>query len=227
MRANRSTKTIAGIAGLLLLAVPLAACGSEDEDSSTGASSSESTGKVEAIASVKVLDKGQDTSVALDAGFLEALTSLGVAPAPFGSAELNGTDLSFPITGGNVSIFEEGSVPNYVIGQVQHEGSGLSLTAGDTEVVVGNFNVDPGVSIAYGDVAVNKEVAATSIPIFRLDGSTLNDPTIDADTGQAVLQGTTVYLTDAAAALLNDTFSVDALTGEIPIGIATITVETK
>ena len=75
-------------------------------------------------------------------------------------------------------------------------------------------------------MSVNGQLAAASAPLFNLDGSTLNPPTMDAD-GSAVLQGTTVKLSPEAAALLNQTFSTDALAGGLVIGVATITVETK
>ena len=70
-------------------------------------------------------------------------------------------------------MFKPGQVSPYVIGQIQHEGSGLSLTAGGTKVELTNFNVDPGVSRVYGDVTVNGKVAATSAFLFQLDGRTL------------------------------------------------------
>ena len=133
--------------------------------------------------------------------------------------------LIFPITGGNVSVFEPGSVPNYVVGQIQHEGSGLSLTAGGTTVELTNFNVDPGVSRVYGDVAVNGETAVTSAFLFNLNGSTLKPLEAKGDT--AILQGTQVEISDVAAPLLNDTFKTDAVKPGLLVGIATITVNTK
>ncbi len=61
-----------------------------------------------------------------------------------------------------MTVFKPGTVSPYVIGQVQHEGSGLSLTAGGTKVEITNLNVDPGVSRVYGDVSVNGKLAAPS-----------------------------------------------------------------
>ena len=116
-------------------------------------------------------------------------------------------------------------MPNYVVGQIQHENSGLSLTAGDTEVEIGNFNVDPGVSLVYGDVAVNGTVAASSVPIFRLDGSSLMP--VQTEGNNAILEGTKVYISDVAAGLLNDTFGTDKVTDQLLVGVAKITVATK
>ena len=42
-----------------------------------------------------------------------------------------------------------------------------------------------------------------------------------------MLEGTKVKLTQSAANVLNDTFSVDALKGGLDIGVAKITVNTK
>ena len=72
-------KTAAGVAGLLLLAFPLAACGS---DSSSDSSSSD---KVSAQVELTDLSKGVSTAVKLDPGFLKAITGLGLTPAPPGT----------------------------------------------------------------------------------------------------------------------------------------------
>ena len=51
---------------------------------------------------------------------------------------------------------------------------------------------------------MNGELAVPSAPLFDLDGSTLNPPTIEG--GEATLQGTEVLLSAEAAELLNSTF---------------------
>lgn len=214
-------KTAAGVAGLLLLAFPLAACGSD----SSSDSSSSSSDKVSAQVELTDLSNGVSTAVKLDPGFLKAITGLGLTPAPTRDAKLTDGSLIFPITGGNVSLFKPGTVPNYVVGQIQHEGSGLSLTAGDTTVEIGNFNVDPGVSLVYGDVAVNGTLAVSSVPIFRLDGSSLMP--VQTEGNNAILEGTKVYISETAAGLLNDTFGTDKVTDQLLVGVAKITVATK
>ncbi len=213
------TRKLAGAAGIVLLAVPLAACGS-DSDGDSGASAA----KPEPVAVIDDV-KGKTTAVTLDAGFAEALESLGLTPGVIGTAELTDGALVFPISGGNVSVFEPGSVPNYVVGQLQHEGSGFTLTAGDTEVTIGNLNVDPGVSRVYGDVLVNGEPVVSSAYIFRLNGSTLKPLATEGNT--AILEGTKVFVSDVAAGLLNETFGTEAVTDELLVGIAKITVNTK
>ena len=196
--------------GLALLAVPLAACGDEAP---------------EPVASVQAVT-GKSTAIKLDKDFVKALGDLGLEAGTTGGAKLtDGGSLVFPITGGNVTVFEPGEVSPYVIGQIQQEGSGLSLTAGDTTVELTNFNVDPGVSRVYGDVTVIGKVAATSAFLFQLDGRTLKPLQTQGDT--AVLEGTEVKISDVAAPLLNDTFKTDAVAAGLLVGIAKITVNTK
>ncbi len=220
MRSPLNRKLVS-VAGLVLLAFPLAACGEDGNDSS---SSSSSSSKPEPVAVIEDV-KGQTTAVQLDKGFTDALGSLGLTPGVAGSGKLTDGALVFPISGGNVSVFEPGSVPNYVVGQLQHEGSGFTLTAGDTEVTIGNLNVDPGVSRVYGDVLLNGEPVVSSAYIFRLDGRTLEPLATEGNT--AILEGTKVYVSDVAASLLNDTFGTDAVTDQLLVGVAKITVNTK
>lgn len=212
-------RKIAAMASLALLALPLAAC-SDDSSASTGSSSS-------APKPVAALDAipGGSTAIALDKGFTDALTSLKLAPGVLGTAKLVDGSLVFPITGGNVTIFKPGAVSPYVIGQVQHIGSGLSLTAGGTEVDLTNLNVDPGVSRVYGDVSVNGKIAAQSAFLFQLDGRTLKP--LQTEGTNAILEGTKVEISDVAAGLLNQTFNTDAVKKGLLVGIAKITVATK
>jgi len=229
-------KTVAGIAGLVLLAAPIAACSSESDtdnaSSETSSSSSESAEssapeRVEPVATINDLSNGDTTSIALDQGFVQALGDLQLTPGTEGAASLtNDGNLVFDITGGWVQLFEPGSVPNYVVGQIQHVQSGLSLTAGQgaqqKKVVIGNLNVDPGRSIVYGDVTLNGDAVGYSLPLFDLDGSTLQPVQQTGD--EVTLTGTEVYLSQAAADLLNQTFGTDALSDQVLIGVATITV---
>jgi hypothetical protein len=215
---------VGGLAAAALLALPLTACGSEDETSAPANGSSSAAAEApEPVASIDALT-GESTAIALDKGFTDALTALKLTPGVTGDAKLEAGSLIFPITGGNVSVFEPGSVPNYVVGQIQHENSGLSLTAGDTTVELTNFNVDPGVSRVYGDVSVNGKTAVTSAFLFNLNGSTLEP--LKTEGSNAILTGTQVEISDVAAPLLNDTFKTDAVKPGLLVGIATITVAT-
>jgi hypothetical protein len=227
MRSNQShriRKSVTAIAATALLAGPLAACSQDAGAEAEGSDSSSQQAAPEAVAAIPALT-GESTAVALDTGFTDALEQLKLTPGVVGDAQLQDGSLVFPISGGNVTVFEPGSVDPYVIGQVQHEGSGLSLSAGGTTVEITDLNVDPGVSKVYGDVSVNGEVAASSVPVFNLDGRTLEP--LRTEGQQAVLQGTKVQLSEVAAPLLNDTFKTDAVEPGLLVGIATITVDTK
>jgi hypothetical protein len=218
---------VAGIA--LSAALGLGACSS---DSGTApaptTSSSPPPARPEPIASLPAIPAGGSTAVALDAKFVDALGTLGLTPGTLGNATLADGSVSFPITGGTVTVFDKSSgYRPYVQGTLLHQNSGLSLAAGGTTVELTNFTVDPGTPARlFGDVAVNGQQAAASAPLFDLDGSTLNPISMDSS-GNAVLQGTTVKLSPEAAGLLNKTFGTDALKGGLVIGIATITVPTK
>ena len=209
-----------------ILVAGLAACSSttsSDTPSSSSSSSSSSTSP-EPLASIPALD-GVDTQVTLDAGFVEALTTLGLTPGVIGGATLTDGVLAFPITGGNVDYYDpEESYRPYVQGEIDHDGSGISLTAGDIVVELTDFRIDPGTSQLFGTVTANGEEVGQDIYIFNLDGSTLNPLAEDAD-GNAVLEGTTVLISPDAAELLNSTFSTDAVTDELVVGIAKITAK--
>ena len=153
------------------LALGVAACGDDD---STGSSDPTSAEDVKPAAQIDKLT-GVDTAVTLDAGFVQALTKLKVTPGPVGDADLSKDGVaSFPITGGNVIYYDPASpVRPYVQGMIDHEGSGLSLTAGKTEVELTDFVIDPGTSELTGTVSVNGKDAATDALLFDLDGSTL------------------------------------------------------
>ena len=212
-------RTPATIAAALALAFGAAACGS-DEDSSSQAQS-----QPEPVAQIDQLT-GRSTAVTLDAGFVKALTSLKLTPAPVGDAKISKAGVaSFPISGGNVTYYEPGSVSPFVQGSIDHTG-GLSLTGGGKMVELTDFVIDPGASVLTGTVSVDGELAADDAPLFFLDGRTLNPLEVNESDGTAVLAGTTVKLKAEAADLLNQTFGVTALEEGLDIGVAKITVNT-
>ena len=223
IKQNLLTLSAAG-----LMAISFAACGDEETDTNSAASGS-STETVKPAAEVADLSNGVDTQVTLDAGFVEALGSLKLTPAPVGDAQITKAGVAkFPITGGNVKYYTPGTVSPYVQGEIDHAGSGLSLTAaGGPKVELTDFVVDPGASVLTGKVTVDGEVAAESAPLFFLDGRTLK-PLANGPEGSntAILEGTTVKLKQEAADLLNTTFKVDALKAGFVIGVAKITVKT-
>jgi len=219
---GKSRKGLAAVALAATATLTLAACGSSS-DSSSSSSSSTKASKPKPVASIDSLT-GNNTQVTLDQGFVDALTALKLTPGTIGTAKLANGALIFPITGGNVTVFKPGTVSPYVIGQIQHEGSGLSLAAGGTKVSITNLNVDPGVSRVYGDVSVNGKLAAPNAYVFSLDGRTLKP--LQSGSGTATLEGTKVEISPVAAPLLDQVFKTNAVKAGLLVGIAKITVST-
>jgi hypothetical protein len=211
-----TTKVLSGVTALGLAAT-MTACSSDD--------------KKKPVGEFKTLS-GNSTTVVLDPGFIAALGTLKLTPGPFGTAKIaqagGNTNAVFPITGGNAKIYKKGDVTPYVQGEVDHDGSGLTLAAGGTTVTLKNFVVHPGNnSNLTGEVDVTSggktTVAAKSMKLFDLDGNTLKTPTISS-AGIATLEGTTIYLSAEAAKALNGVFKTNALAGgqKVKIGTAII-----
>jgi hypothetical protein len=225
---NVKTRTVGlAISGVVAL-TGIAACGSSSSGSSGGSTPKAAPTPVANLTDLSTDTSGEMTQVQLDAGFAKALQSLKVTPGLIGNAKLNSTSgtLSFPITGGHVKYYTPGSINPYVTGVIDHQGSGFSLTAGGIKVGLSNFVVNPGTSMLTGKVTANGKVVAASAPLFFLNGRTLK-PLQTGANNTAVLQGTKVYLTSTAAALLDKTYKITALSSKTLIGVATITVKTK
>src|SRR3954463_11047984 len=216
-------KHLAAAAATTALALGATACGSDSSGTTQSAGSTATPSKP--LAQIDSLS-GRSTAVTLDGGFVGALKSLKLTPAPVGEAKISSAGVaSFPITGGNVTYYKPGTVSPYVQGEIDHDGSGLSLTGGGKTVKLTDFDIDPGKSVLTGKVSVDGKVAAQSAPLFFLDGRTLK-PLESGDNGTAVLEGTTVKLKQEAADLLNQAFGTDALKAGFVIGVAKITVDT-
>jgi hypothetical protein len=200
-----------------------AACGGDSTGSSSSGGSAAPSAAAPAptpMAEIAQL-KGVDTAVAVEPSVLAALKSLGVTPTPTGNGKLTmqyGPTLDFPITGGNVKIFDKTQVTPYVQGSIEHNGSGLNFSGAGKSLTVQNFVVDPGTSMLTAEV---KEMGNAKVPLFILDGSQLQI-TKDSE-GHAKLDGTKVELTPEAAQALNSTFGVQAFKPMMLIGIAHIT----
>jgi len=224
-----STKVSATVlAGLL--AVSLAACGSNN--SSTGSSNSSAAPSAAAspvvLTDLKDLSKGVSTTVTLDPKFLAGLTSLKVTPGVVGGTKLEADKLIFPITGGAATLYKQGTTGSdpFIVGVIHHAGQGITLTAGGKTVQMINFDVDAGKSEIRTDITVDGAAFGTAVPTFIADGSTLKyPPTMEGD--NAILEGTMVKLTAGAAAALDKVFGVTAFTEGFPIGVAKIAVATK
>jgi hypothetical protein len=210
---RKFTKMAVSLTSAGILVAGLAAC------STTSSDTTESDAPTETASS----EPTPLASIPSLAGVVEALTTLGLTPGVIGGATLTDGVLAFPITGGNVDYYDPSeSYRPYVQGEIDHAGSGISLTAGETVVELTDFVIDPGTSRLTGTVSANGAVVGEDVFIFNLDGSTLNPLEEDAE-GNAVLEGTTVLISEDAAPLLNETFGTDAVTDELVVGIAKIT----
>jgi hypothetical protein len=138
-------KTLVALTATTALALGASACGGSDSDTTSTASTTSKTAEsVKPVAEIPALS-GKDTAVTLDAGFVKALGTLKLTPAPVGSADISKAGVaSFPITGGNVTYYTPGTESPYVQGMIDHDGSGLSLTGGGKKVELTDFEVDPG-----------------------------------------------------------------------------------
>ena len=215
------TKSTMALASAGLLIAGLAACTSTAAPAANSTSSASASADPSPVASIAELG-GVGTSVTVDQGFVDALTSLGLTPGTLGNATFVDGVFTFPITGGNVDYYgKDSSVRPYVQGSISHDGSGISLTNGTTQVDLTDFRIDPGTSQLFATVAANGAKVADDVYLFTLDGSTLMPLSEDAD-GNAVLEGTTVYVSPDAAALLNETYGTTAVTEDLEVGIAKI-----
>ena len=222
---NTITKAVVALAAAAAVSTSVAACSSSG-NSSSSASASATVDPKAPLANIATLT-GKSTAVKLDSGFTGALTTLGLTPSMLGTGTLTDGSVSFPITGGNVKYYQKGQVDPYVQGDIQHQGSGLQLAAGATSVQLTNFDINPGNSKLYGDVAVNNAPYASHVYLFNLDGSTLQPLQSNAADGTAVLTGTRVLVSPDAAAALDKVFNTTAVMPGLLVGIATITVNTK
>ena len=131
-------KTTLGIATAALLVGGLAACSTPAAEPAAPVESSEEEVAADPtpLASIPEL-AGVDTQVTLDAGFVEAITGLGLTPGVTGTATLTDGVLAFPITGGNVDYYDPAEdYRPYVQGSISHDGSGITLTGGDKVAAV-------------------------------------------------------------------------------------------
>jgi hypothetical protein len=217
---GRYRRKIAAGALVCGLGLTAAACSSSSSPAASpatteaGGSGATASSQTPAVTAIPVLT-GTGTTVDLDPSTLAALTSLGVKPAPYGTATLSGANITFPITSGYAEIHSDKSFkPGYVIGSIEHDGSGLTLSKGSTVVTLKNFVVDPGNSMLYGTVG-----SKPGVPLAFLDGSNLQ-VTVDGSTVH--LDGTKVELTQTAASALDQAFGTTAVKAGLELGVAHI-----
>ena len=234
-----STKLSAAVLAGLLTAT-LAACGSNDVSTGTSpatsstaaapaptttapATTAPATPKV--LATVPDMSKGESTTVTLDEQFVKGLTSLKVKPGVVGETKLEDGALIFPITGGMATLYEKGTTGTdpFIVGVIEHEGQGITLTAGGKEVELKNFDVDAGKSEIRTDISVDGKKFQDDVPTFIADGTNLEYPPT-TEGNNTILEGTEVKLSGTAAGALNKVFGVTAFSDGFPIGVAKIAI---
>ena len=148
------------------------------------------------------------TQLALDAGLGAALTSLGITPAPVGTAVAAGNGrLSFPVSAGGLAM------ENFA-GTLEHSG-GISLTKGATKVELTDFTIDTTKTAPE----LTALIGGNRVAILTLDLSAANTD----NTGAATVDNVVAKLTPGAATALNTAFGTTALKGGITFGTAYVT----
>lgn len=135
------------------------------------------------------------TTVNLNAGTVGALTGAGIAISPTGSATLSGLTATFPITGGFIDFATGAAL-------IAHDGSGLALRRGATDLRLENFLINTSTNLLTGRVTLGSSVTE-GVPLFSIG------------------PGLSLSLTSQAAGALSAAFGLPNLTGA-PVGTASI-----
>lgn len=179
--------------------------------------------QAEPLASLENVSGGT-TSLMLDETFTNLLNEAGLDLVGAGAAVIDGGTAQFPIAGGDLTVFEPGEVMPFVQGELRHSG-GLQIEAASTRVItLSDFRIDPDASRLLGDISVAGVQIVDDVPLFFLDGRTLEEFET-GKAGQAVLDGATVKLNRNAAALLNALLGTDALKEGMRLGTSRIVAE--
>jgi hypothetical protein len=159
--------------------------------------------------------EGGRTTVTLSSDLLTALSDLKVTPGTAIPTQLADGKVNFPITSGVIDL-ETAKI------QLLHSG-GLTFTAGNDGVEIGNFVIDTTGAIPQitGTVAANGKLLGR-IALFQLVlPNGIRIPLSPSD-GGLKLSGVKVELTAGAAAVLNAVFHVTAFKGNFVIGTAEV-----
>jgi hypothetical protein len=186
------------IAALAALALVVAACGDDDEDTANG----EQTAAAETLTL-----NGEDTVLVLDSGTAKVLKRNDVTVEPVDPASAGEGGISFPITGGEVDS-------ESLAGTIDHSG-GLNFSAGGTEVELTDFVVDTAAGTLTATAPDGSDLLVLDLDLSGLERAD--------ESGAIVLSGITATLSEDAAAALNDAFGVNLFEGGLAIGDVTVT----
>lgn len=142
---------------------------------------------------------GDDTRIELGLA-ANVLVDAGITFALAGSAFIDGSQIGFPITCGDVDFA-------FLEGNVLHDDSGLSLSSGGTTVEIGNFDIDLTNLVVTG--TVDGVSGANLFEVTVCPFAAGFDPCTEAD-GSIRIDGWGLRLTADAAGLLGEAFDLDA-----------------
>jgi hypothetical protein len=158
---------------------------------------------------------GSATVLTFDIATVAALKTAGIDFAPLGTATAvdNGAGISLPITSGYAEVHaNKAFLPNYLLGSVEHFGSGLSVTSGGVTVDVSDLVFDLGQSVVYASVGASEDV-----PMFTL---VTKGVTVSETASTLAIDGSALDLTATGAAELDAPFHTAAITAKTEIATA-------
>lgn len=205
-----------GLALALLLALGLLAAGCGDDDSNgategadTTAPPAETEAGSTAAAAATALVGGRDTTIAFSDEFAEALSDAGVELEAVDGAELDGTNVTFPVTGGRIA-------PDDLSGTVEHTGA-LRLTAGERSTELRSPFLDTRTGTLY--TRMNGSTVAT----FLVERG---DVAIDRDGDTITAEGFGLTLAPDGASALSDSLDTPLEAGT-SVGQADLALDTN
>lgn len=145
------------------------------------------------------------TTLTLDKGAIDALTSLGIAAAPLAPATADGADLRFPLTTGRVDA-------RTLAGTIRHTG-GLALSRDATRVELRNFVIDTKRAV------LTARAGDARIAILDLD---LSDAKVARKGKRLTVSRVGATLTEGAAEALNGAFATAAFKPGLLLGTAVV-----
>lgn len=191
---------------IVVLALGMAACGGDDEDSepTTSAEQAESAGQpveapTEIVGGRSVLKLDRDLERVLDAAQVEI--------APVGAAEDVPGGIALPITTGELDI----DTPS---GVIEHSG-GLEFSAFGASVRAEDLLIKP------EDGVVTANIAGERIPLLDTE---LDRPRV-VDTSDTIVLPSDVTIGDQAVTALNDALGVEVFEGGLRLGRLTASAE--
>jgi hypothetical protein len=152
---------------------------------------------------------GGVTTLAPDAGAAAALASLRITLGTVGAATLGADGIGFPISAPYSRVDAA-----TLAGSINHYGSGLSLSRGDTHVALTDFTI--GIDATP---ALSARLGAQRVEILTLDVSAIQR-SVDGNT--VVVANVGASLTAAAAHALNAAFGTTAFAPGLKLGTATV-----